>query len=425
VDRWVIFLGCHVCVQSVPVVDLRTWTWDQAARLRWLLLDEESETALALSADIDGLFADVPPPVRERFTLLGCAPAGRLRAALDAIGTEAAWLGNMHVLALHTSDRRCDDPSCGCAARLFDLEVVGFRPTATGAGLVDVELEGERHDGDEHPDQRPDADGFRLSADDELGECQDVRGVFRPPTPAPPRPVTLVGCQSQPWLREAMHSANRQPGEPFSAAHRRYLRAQVHAVDAGGTAVPLPGGLLAGSVTASRDSAVGSGLHDIDIASAGLSWHPLPTRVREIWDRWYAGAPTDRNEWARYDSFLRRHWLLCAKADHRRVSTPDPPAGATYDLDGSFVTDLVAFHCALGEAVNGPGGYLGDDLDALDDALRHGHGATTPFRLVWHDAEVARAHLIPGHGRRGWTPTPTLDDLLSWLGARSVDVELR
>jgi hypothetical protein len=235
----------------------------------------------------------------------------------------------------------------------------------------------------------------------------------------------LVGCQPQPWLEGAMYSATRPPGEPFSAAHRRHLRAEVHAVDAGGTAVPLPGGWLVGSVTASRDSPVGAGLFDVDIAGAGSTSHPWPTRVREIWDRWYAGAPTERNEWAGYDSSLRRHWLLCAKADHRRVTRPDRPAGVTYHLDGSFATDLCGCYCALGEAVNGPGGYFGDDLDALDDALRHGHGATTPFRLVWHDAAVARAHLVPGHERRGWTPAPTMDDLLSRLRARRIDVELR
>jgi hypothetical protein len=117
--------------------------------------------------------------------------------------------------------------------------------------------------------------------------------------------------------------------------------------------------------------------------------------------------------------------LACAEADHRRVTRPDRPAGATYHLDGSFVTDLPGFHCALGEAVNGPGGFFGADLDSLDHCLRGGYGATAPFRLVWHDAAVARAHLIPGHERRGWTPAPTMDDLLSRLSAGRIEVELR
>jgi hypothetical protein len=407
-------------------MDSRKWTWDQEVSLRWLLVDEESEAAVGQCADVDGLFAEVLPPVRERFTLLGCAPAGRLRAAIDAIGTEAAWLGNMHVLAFHGPDRQCDDHDRGCYVRLFDLEVVGSRPTSPGADLVDVEIDAERDEGDNYPHERPDAVGFRLSADDELGECRDVDGVFRRPrTPTRPRRVTLIGCQPEPRLRDAMYSATRPPGEPFSAGHRRYVRAAVHAVDAGGTAVALPRGPLVGAVTASRDSPVGAGLYDVDIDVEGPAWHPWPTRVRKIWDRWHAGAPNDRNEWARHDSLLRRHWLLCAKADHRRITGPDRPAGATYHLDGRFVTDLAGFFCALGEAVNGPGGYLGDDLDALDDALRHGHGATTPFRLVWHHASVARGHLVPGHEGRGWTPAPIMDDVLNLLRARQIDVELR
>ncbi|MGP3917619.1 barstar family protein [Nonomuraea sp. 10N515B] len=34
------------------------------------------------------------------------------------------------------------------------------------------------------------------------------------------------------------------------------------------------------------------------------------------------------------------------------------------------ITDEVAFYRAMGEAINGPGGYFGRNLDALDDCLR-------------------------------------------------------
>ncbi|MEU7913245.1 barstar family protein [Microbispora bryophytorum] len=53
----------------------------------------------------------------------------------------------------------------------------------------------------------------------------------------------------------------------------------------------------------------------------------------------------------------------------RRLGWPDRAPGRTYDLDGSHITDKAGFHLAIGEAINGPGGYFGCNLDALDDCL--------------------------------------------------------
>ncbi|MFB9889103.1 barstar family protein [Planobispora takensis] len=57
---------------------------------------------------------------------------------------------------------------------------------------------------------------------------------------------------------------------------------------------------------------------------------------------------------------------------------------------------MEGFSCALGEAVNGPGGYFGWNLDAPADCLRGGWAAAAPFHLIWHHAQVARRHLVPG-----------------------------
>lgn len=45
------------------------------------------------------------------------------------------------------------------------------------------------------------------------------------------------------------------------------------------------------------------------------------------------------------------------------------------------------------KAINGPGGYFGWNLNALDDCLRGGFGARAPFTLVWSDSQVARQSL--------------------------------
>ncbi|MEU8048522.1 barstar family protein [Micromonospora haikouensis] len=108
-----------------------------------------------------------------------------------------------------------------------------------------------------------------------------------------------------------------------------------------------------------------------------------------------------------------------------RTDAPDRPAGVTCDLDGRFVTDVEGFYCAIGEAINGPGGYFGWNLDALDDCLSGRFGAQTPFRLVWHDSAVAREHLVTGYDRRLLGPATTLEYLLDMLAAHQVEIDLR
>lgn len=150
---------------------------------------------------------------------------------------------------------------------------------------------------------------------------------------------------------------------------------------------------------------------------------PLPTGVLAILQHWYAGRPAEKNLWAGYDRELRHHWAGAALA--HRSKPPDRPAGTTHDLDGRFVSDIEGFYCAIGEAINDPGGCLGWNLDALDDRLRGRFGARAPFRLVWHDSAVARKHLVAGYDRRRLGPAITLEYLLGMLTAHRVEIDLR
>jgi RNAse (barnase) inhibitor barstar len=108
-------------------------------------------------------------------------------------------------------------------------------------------------------------------------------------------------------------------------------------------------------------------------------------------------------------------WLSVALI--RQVSgsvsaSEDRPAGATYRLDGRHVTSQDAFYCAVGEAVNGPGGYFGWNLDALNDCLSGGFGAETPLTLEWSSFDTARA-------------LPQLDTILEIFAANQVTVVRR
>ncbi|MFC9242645.1 barstar family protein [Streptomyces sp. NPDC057136] len=66
----------------------------------------------------------------------------------------------------------------------------------------------------------------------------------------------------------------------------------------------------------------------------------------------------------------------------------------TYVIEGSEVTGLERFWEVIGEAVNGPGGYFGRNLDAFADCLSGGMGTPDDddFVIEWRDhAQSAQA----------------------------------
>lgn len=408
----------------------RVWTWNQGIPLRYALVDNyemdatEEDEPLAACADVQGLFVDLPPAERERFTLRGCAPAGALRDALSPLGDEPAWFGNIVVDVVHGPQRTAppdcrqySDAHCSCMQELLDVVVVGHRPSALGTDLVDVDLDGlVRIDylQDIGPDdEAPDADGFRLSdlTNSPLGTCREIAGLYWERPEPPTYPVTVVGCEPTPRLRELL---NRNPRD-------RRVVADLCIVTTTGIELGDVGTALAGTLTHTRPSALGNGLLDITFEEGARETRPLG--VREIWDLWFDGGPGEPNMWAKYDPSLRHEW--CGAALNCRPQQTNTPAGHTYHLDGQYVTELEGFYCAIGEAINGPGGYFGWNYAALADCLRGGFGATTPFTLVWHHSDVARRSLVPGFDRRSFLPSTTLDTLLGILREGDVDVVLR
>ncbi|MEE1791121.1 barstar family protein [Streptomyces sp. BE308] len=68
----------------------------------------------------------------------------------------------------------------------------------------------------------------------------------------------------------------------------------------------------------------------------------------------------------------------------------------TYVLDGTQIRTLEDFWRVIGEAINGPGGYFGRDLDAFSDCLSGGFGTPDDdYAVEWRDHQVSRERL--GH----------------------------
>lgn len=99
-------------------------------------------------------------------------------------------------------------------------------------------------------------------------------------------------------------------------------------------------------------------------------------------------------------------------------------SGGAYHLDGRHVTDVPGLHCAMGEAVNGPGGYYGREWEGLKDCLGGGFGVIPPFTLIWHNAAAARQALADAPGDLEGTLS-YMDDVIRLLERCGVTVSLR
>ncbi|GLW65308.1 hypothetical protein Arub01_35520 [Actinomadura rubrobrunea] len=143
---------------------------------------------------------------------------------------------------------------------------------------------------------------------------------------------------------------------------------------------------------------------------------PYPA-AGELWRRWAFGGPIREGEWAEHPVEAHRSWLHVVQnswfeAGHsaRRYGTEEVCV-----IDGRKIAAVSSFYCALGESVNGPGGYFGSNLDALADCLRQSAGTGTPFELIWEHFSVAQEKL----GSR------VAETLVSLLREFDVDVTLK
>jgi hypothetical protein len=352
----------------------------------------------------DDMFADRRPPARTRYELLGCTPEGEAATAVDRARAEgSAPLGDLNLRPLGGPQDRPEN-----AWRLEHVRILGAHPRLPDApGLLDVTVEAAELPAGP-PEPPGPARGFLLVGSDgeARGRCEDwaavPQDVFVPAEP----PVRLLGCSPRGALRDALEAGEEELGH-----------ARVSRLDRMGWTIAT---VLEAEITAWIPSAHGRGLVDLTLDP----WSQrLPRAAREVWDLWWCGRPTDPNAWARCSPQGRELWLNRAREeDLRSAWDPHTAPGATYHLDGRHITDGAAFYCALGEAVNGPGGYYGHDRDTVDDYLTGGFGAEPPFTLVWHDAEVARTCLGVTPHRNG--RPPTFEELLAFLAEERIDVRM-
>lgn len=240
------------------------------------------------------------------------------------------------------------------------------------------------------------------------GYAQDARGLFVPLEDGLRR-VELLGCAPEGGLAARLpHIGGRR-----ARAGNAYL------------GLLAPSGAEIGSyfvnwLTPESVKPSGLGRDLVDLMVSLWCDDLLPESDRP-WELIRTGRLDRTGLWQPLDPPGRLAWLSVALRHHAHRDLSDRAAGATFTLDGRYVVDEDSFYCALGEAVNGPGGYFGWNLDALDDCLRGRWGATPPFTLRWQHSESAASHLsrigMEDDGR-----TSLLDRILDVLRERRIDV---
>ncbi|MFF7145615.1 barstar family protein [Streptomyces nodosus] len=225
------------------------------------------------------------------------------------------------------------------------------------------------------------------SSDDDAdfwGFAREADGLFTPlPDEEEARRVHLAGCLPQGGLLKSV--------ERIGSRRALAGNAWFAILDADGATM---GSYFVNDVTVVdvEPSARGAGLVDLTVTL----WceNALPGAER-VWDLVRTGRLNRAGMWHELAPEDRHAWLSVAlwSREYQRQGKPDAPAGQVFTLDGRHIVDRTSFYCAIGEAINGPGGYFGWNLDALRDCLRGGWGATTPFSLRWDSSAEARTRL--------------------------------
>ncbi|KPI23840.1 Barstar (barnase inhibitor) [Actinobacteria bacterium OK074] len=218
--------------------------------------------------------------------------------------------------------------------------------------------------------------------------AEEILGFFVAPDQEPPQAVTFARVHRIGVTRKRTEEAELQVVDRQGERIGHYYLGRVAAVF---PTAPTPD----------------IGAHpDLDYSLSGYTCE-FPY-AGEVWKKWAAGGP-EPGEWARQPSEWHASWLHVVQTawfSAGKRATRYESAG-TAVLDGAGITTRDAFYCALGEAVNGTGGYFGSNLDALFDCLRTMRRENSPeFHLEWRNSSFSREALGGGF----------IDDVVSVFG---------
>lgn len=222
---------------------------------------------------------------------------------------------------------------------------------------------------------RPSCPLYRLVDDgsnEVLLEAEEIEGFF----------VASMQDGSEPVIFRGMPSKPRLSGKDLDEAKLQIVdfrgeKIGSYYVGRARLGVPMP-------------SAWGASYLDIEASLFGFACH-YP-QAGAMWRRWASGRPIQVGEWLSYSVDAHPSWLHVVQTawfefghDATRYET-----STSASIDGLKMPSRDSFYCAIGEALNGPGGYFGAGLDSLEECIRASRTSTPPLRITWFNSSVSR-----------------------------------
>lgn len=131
----------------------------------------------------------------------------------------------------------------------------------------------------------------------------------------------------------------------------------------------------------------------------------------KAWKNYYSKGVKEYNLWKNLKPSERQGWLelaiSCQNIDYENPKN-------TIKISGHNINCYDDFYCTLGEALNGPGGYFGRNLDSLIDCIcSHEFGTKNLKKIIWENSKTCR-----------WKLKNNFNHILNVFQDYKIDVEL-
>lgn len=124
-----------------------------------------------------------------------------------------------------------------------------------------------------------------------------------------------------------------------------------------------------------------------DLSFDAFQWSVYPGSFKCMtW--WAEKRITKIDMWKKLPKAERQGWLNAALINGKRSQKN----GQSIEIEGLNIDDRNAFYCALGEAVNGPGGYFGRCLGGVNDCLGGDFGPI-PTKVTWVNSAHSQSQM--------------------------------
>ncbi|MFD1884348.1 barstar family protein [Paenibacillus wenxiniae] len=148
-------------------------------------------------------------------------------------------------------------------------------------------------------------------------------------------------------------------------------------------------------------------------------------RMFEMWDLLRDPSSLRCGLWIDLTLAERKIWQTVARTYALQTHSwrNQGQAGMTIHLDGRLITDQYAFFFMLGEQLNGPVGYYGSSLDAMEDCLCGDFGSVPPFTVIWsHYQYMENNELLQRKNDHGHTMLEVIQTAIAILEEHAVTI---